>query len=150
MPLRIRPVRATDYPDVARLSERIDPEAARTEAELREADLRRDARMMFGGMIAEVDGECAAFAIYKQYPRLYEPDKVVLSGGVEAEHRRSGVGRALLRSLEEQLWAAGVRRLQGTARPADRPIELTLRRSSGESLHVGDLRGRPTLLFVFA
>jgi hypothetical protein len=34
--------------------------------------------------------------------------------------------------------------------PDPRAVELALRRPSGEWLHVGDLRGRPVLLFVFA
>ncbi|MCB9604423.1 MAG: TlpA family protein disulfide reductase [Sandaracinus sp.] len=39
---------------------------------------------------------------------------------------------------------------ESRGRPDERPIELALRRPTGEWIHVGDLRGRPVLLFVFA
>jgi mycothiol synthase len=116
MPLRIRPISVADYQDIARLSELIDPGAARTEGELREADRRRDARMKHGGMVAEGDGERGAlpvaFGIYTQYPDVYEPDKVVLKGGVHPQYRRRAVGSTLLRALEEHLSADGVRGLR--------------------------------------
>ncbi len=39
---------------------------------------------------------------------------------------------------------------QSTGGPPETPIELALRRPAGDWIHVGDLRGRPVLLFVFA
>lgn len=54
-----------------------------------------------------------------------------------------GVGCGGARSEEPVIGAS-------TGRPSERPIELTLRRAGGEWLHLGDLRGRPVILFVFA
>ena len=34
--------------------------------------------------------------------------------------------------------------------PTARPLEMTLRTPEGDWIHIGDLRGRPVLLFVFA
>ncbi len=39
---------------------------------------------------------------------------------------------------------------ESTAEPPPRPIEMSLRRPSGEWIHLGDLRGQPVLLFLFA
>jgi hypothetical protein len=39
---------------------------------------------------------------------------------------------------------------QSRGAPDPRAVELALRRTTGEWIHVGDLRGRPVLLFVFA
>ncbi len=39
---------------------------------------------------------------------------------------------------------------RSAAAPPPRPIEMSLRRSNGEWIHLGDLRGEPVLLFLFA
>ncbi len=39
---------------------------------------------------------------------------------------------------------------ESRARPDPRAVELALRRPTGEWVHVGDRRGRPVLLFIFA
>ena len=128
MPLDIRLITPADYGGVARLGDVIAPQSGRSSDDLREADRRRDARMKYGGMLAELEGEVVGFGIYTQYPDLYEPDKVVLWGGVHPEHRARGVGRALFQVLEEHLSTIDVRRVQVAASEGDTAARAFLER----------------------
>ncbi len=91
----IRPFTAVDYPVVSRIASALRPDAPWTAAQLHRADQTGARYLKTGGFLAE-QGRALGFVRYTQYADYYQPEKVVLFGGVVHEFRRRGTGRRLL------------------------------------------------------
>ena len=108
--VRVRPLDELDLTDVARIAERIDGTYDPQLWENRVAYyLRRDPE---GALAAEIDGRLAGFMLGEVRSGefgLTEPTGWVEVLGVDPEHARRSVGRALAESLFEHFRARGAR-----------------------------------------
>lgn len=103
--IRLREVRPDDLDALHLLDQAcFEPDIAYTQGQLRFFLSRENSC----GTVAEVDGALAGFAIgHRSGARGH-----VVTIDVAAAHRRSGVGRALLRELVRRLEASGARRIR--------------------------------------
>jgi len=103
--IRLREVRPGDLEALHRLDQAcFEADVAYTQGQLRYFLSRADSC----GIVAEVDGALAGFAIgHRSGARGH-----VVTIDVAAAHRRSGVGRALLRELVRRLEESGARRVR--------------------------------------
>ncbi len=113
-----------DYEAVCAVATTLQPDTPWSAERWLGADRTRAPHLKTGGLLAELEGRTVGFVRYTQYADYFQPDKVVLFGGVLPEFRRQGFGSALLGGLEHQLLAVGVTQLQAEVSAAD-PATLT-------------------------
>jgi GNAT superfamily N-acetyltransferase len=103
MALSIRPARASDAEDLARLTGQLGYELAASDAAARLARILSRPDQQF--LVAEVDGHAVGW-LHASVAEFLEAESFVIIAGlvVDGGHRRKGIGRQLVRQAEE--WAA--------------------------------------------
>jgi mycothiol synthase len=123
---RVRDFLDRDYPALARISNRIEPERRYSEAELRHWDsLLRAPPMVFHARVAEerATGAGVAFAYLTSDPDTQETSHLWVDVAVDPDHQGRGLGRYLADELEAEATRRGTTALYCSAR-VDRPRDL--------------------------
>jgi GNAT superfamily N-acetyltransferase len=105
MSLAIRPFRydEADYEALAAVRTAVYPDYAITAAEWRRWDERREARLTFRRMIAELDGQPVGGLVYEHNAWAYHPQKFQVGVWVHPDYRRRGIGEALYQQMQAEL-----------------------------------------------
>lgn len=96
MTFTIREFVPADYAAITKIFQLIQPEDGWEESDFREEDDTRPDHCKHQKWVAEVDGTVVGVCLYDQRANTYHPQKFWLDGGVLPEHRKQGVGTALL------------------------------------------------------
>ena len=128
--MNVRVFNEANYEAVCTVATTLQPDTLWLAERWLEADRTRAPHLKTGGLLAELEGRTVGFVRYTQHADYFQPDKVVLFGGVLPEFRRQGFGSALLGGLERQLFTLGVTQLQAEVSAAD-PATLTFLDRSG-------------------
>ena len=112
---RVRPAATGDASDVARLLEHLGYPCSDGEAAERIAMVLSDPRQHL--LLAEVDGEaCGLVSLYTLYSLAHGSDLARITSLVIApNHARTGIGRLLLREVEQVSRHQGIHRIEVTS-----------------------------------
>lgn len=101
MQITIRPFRGGDaeYAALAAIRNAVYPDYPFTAEELRRQDEKREARLAFGRLLAEADGQIVGHAHYENASWMFHPQKLFVVAQVHPERQRRGVGRQLYAAL---------------------------------------------------
>jgi len=112
---RVRPAATGDASDVARLLGHLGYPCEDAEAAERIATVIADHRQHL--LLAEVDGEaCGLVALYTLYSLAHGSELARITALVVApEHARAGIGRLLLREVEQLSRRHGIHRIEVTS-----------------------------------
>ncbi|MEO5566815.1 MAG: GNAT family N-acetyltransferase [Luteimonas sp.] len=113
--LRVRPAAVGDASDVARLLDHLGYPCSNAEAAERIAIVMSDRRQHL--LLAEVDGEaCGLISLYTLYSLAHGSELARITSLVIApEHARTGIGRLLLREVEQLSRHHGIQRIEITS-----------------------------------
>ena len=128
--MNVRPFGEADYEAVCAVATTLQPDTPWSAERWLGADRTRAPHLKTGGLLAALAGRTVGFVRYTQHADYFQPDKVVLFGGVLPEFRSQGFGGALLEGLERHLLTVGVAYLQAEVSEAD-PAALTFLNRSG-------------------
>ncbi len=92
-----------DYATIARIHNAVYTDYPDTPEEYRFYDERREAKIRFGRLIAELDGQPVGVGVYGQSVDAYHPQRFWLEVMVEPDHQSRGVGRALMDGLNDAI-----------------------------------------------
>ena len=84
-----------DYSGVAEVATAVWPEYPTTVSGLRDSDADRNPDLLFGRVIAELDGRIVGFGVYGQPERSLHVGKYFVHAAVHPEFRRRGAGTAI-------------------------------------------------------
>lgn len=112
---RVRPAEVGDASDVARLLDHLGYPCSNAEAAERIAMVMSDRRQHL--LLVEVDGEaCGLISLYTLYSLAHGSELARITSLVIApEHARSGIGRLLLREVEQLSRHHGIHRIEITS-----------------------------------
>lgn len=112
---RVRPAAVGDASDVARLLDHLGYPCSHAEAAERIATVLSDRRQHL--LLAEVDGEaCGLVSLYTLYSLAHGSELARITSLVVAPgHARTGIGRLLLREVEQLSRSHGIHRIEVTS-----------------------------------
>jgi GNAT superfamily N-acetyltransferase len=105
MSITIRPFRydEADYQELAAMRNAVYPDYPIAASEWRRWDERREARLTFCRLIAELDGRPVGGLVFENNAWAYHPQKFQLGVWVHPDHRRRGIGGELYKRLQAEL-----------------------------------------------
>ncbi|GIW25982.1 GNAT family N-acetyltransferase [Meiothermus sp.] len=101
--MNIRPRQAADWPQIAELRNRSEPDWPVTTEKLQLWDAQRDPKYFYAEFVAELEGRVVAVGKIEEDSFAYEPGKFWIGMIVHPDFRRRGIGTELYGFLLEQL-----------------------------------------------
>ena len=103
METSIRHFTEDDYAAALAVFNAVFPDYQHTVAEWRHRDAKKEARIDWGRLLAEVEGRVVGMATWDQFSCAYHPRKFIVEVMVHPDHRRRGIGGALYERLMAEL-----------------------------------------------
>jgi ribosomal protein S18 acetylase RimI-like enzyme len=116
-PLAVRSLRPADLDAVVRIDKRIIGRSRRSYFEVKLKEALNNARLMVS-LAVDIDGHLAGYLMGRLYYGEFgvpEPVAILDTIGVDPEHPREGIGRALMDQFRRNLNALGIERIQTEA-----------------------------------
>lgn len=92
-----------DYSGVAEVATAVWPDYPTTVSGLADSDANRDLDLLFGRIVAELDGGIVGFGVYGQPERSQHAGKFFVHAAVHPDRRRLGVGAAIYDRMVDTL-----------------------------------------------
>ncbi len=116
-PLPVRSLRPADLEAVVRIDKRIVGRSRRSYFEVKLQEALNNARLMVS-LAVEIDGHLVGYLMGRLYYGEFgvpEPVAILDTIGVDPEHPREGIGRALMDQFRRNVKALGIERIQTEA-----------------------------------